>query len=133
MRLWRNSLIVFGQKTFDYMGKMSGSIVMVKLPVLPCQHVWPVSWQKRFLAKNKMALVRQPPYSADLALYDFWLFPKLKTTLKETRFLSRKDIMEKTTSELRSIPEEEFKRCFQKWQRCRKKCVHLQGEYFEED
>ena len=31
------------------------------------------------------------------------------------------------------ITEEEFKKCFQKWQRRREKCVHLQGEYFEED
>ena len=41
--------------------------------------------------------------------------------------------MEKTMAELRSIAEEEFKRCFQKWQRCWKKCVHLQGKYFEGD
>ena len=41
--------------------------------------------------------------------------------------------MKKTTAELRSIPEEEFKRCFQKGQRRWEKCVHLQGEYFEGD
>ena len=67
---------------------------------------------KGFLAKNNMVLVRQPPYSPDLAPCDFWLFPKLKTTLKGTQFQSRKDIMKKTTAELRSIPKEEFKRCF---------------------
>ena len=38
--------------------------------------------------------------------------------------------MEKMTVELRSISEE-FKRCFQKWQRHWEKCVHLQGEYFK--
>ena len=41
--------------------------------------------------------------------------------------------MEKMTAELRSIPEEEFKRCFQKWQRRWEKCVYLQEEYFERD
>ena len=40
--------------------------------------------------------------------------------------------MEKTTAELRSIPEKEFKRCFQKQQRRTEKRVYLQGEYFEE-
>ena len=50
---------------------------------------------KDFLAKNNTALVRQPPYSPDLALCDFWLFPKLKTMLKGRRFQSRKAIMEK--------------------------------------
>ena len=33
-----------------------------------------------FLAKNSMPLIRQAPYSPDLAPCDFWLFPKLKTT-----------------------------------------------------
>ena len=81
----------------------------------------------------KTALVRQHSNSSDLALCDFWLFPKLKTTIKGTRFQSRKNVMEKTTVELRSIPEEEFKRSFQEWQRCLEKCVRSQGEYFEGD
>ena len=50
---------------------------------------------KGFLAKNNTALVRQPPYSPHLAPCDFWLFPKLKTTLKGTRFQSCKNLMEK--------------------------------------
>ena len=33
----------FWSKTFDYMGGMSGSNVMVKLPVLLCPHAWPLS------------------------------------------------------------------------------------------
>ena len=41
-----------------------------------------------FLAKNSMPLVRQAPYSPDLAPCDFWLFPKLKTSLKGRRFQS---------------------------------------------
>ena len=40
--------------------------------------------------------------------------------------------MEKTTGELRSIPEEEFKSCFQKWQRRWEKCVHLKGNILKE-
>ena len=34
-----------------------------------------------FLVKNNMPLVRQAPYSPNLAPSDFWLFPKLKLTL----------------------------------------------------
>ena len=55
---------------------------------------------KGCLAKNSMALARQPPYSSDLTPCDFWLFPKLKITLEGKRFQSRKDIMKKTTLEL---------------------------------
>ena len=86
-----------------------------------------------FLAKNSMSFVRQAPYSPDLEPCDFWLFPKLKTILKEKRFQSKKDIMKKSTEELGSIPEEEFKRCFEKWQKRWEKCVYRQGEYFEGD
>ena len=39
---------------------------------------------KDFLAKNNTVLVRQPPYSLDLAPCDVCLFPKLKTTLTGT-------------------------------------------------
>ena len=38
--------------------------------------------------------VTQPPYSPDLAFCDFWLFPKLKSPLKEKRFQTIDDIQE---------------------------------------
>ena len=84
-----------------------------------------------FLVKNSMSLVRQAPYSPDLARCDFWLFLKLKTILKERYFQSREDIMKKSTEELGSIPEEEIKRCFEKYQKRWEKCVYRQREYFE--
>lgn len=36
-----------------------------------------------FLAKNEITTVRQSLYSPDLAAPDFWLFPKLLTTLRD--------------------------------------------------
>ena len=86
-----------------------------------------------FLTKNNMPLVRQAPYSPDLAPCDFWLFPRLKLTLKGRRFQSREEIIRKSTEELWSIAEKEFDRCFQKWQKRWEKCVHHQEEYFEAD
>ena len=53
-----------------------------------------------FLVRNKMPLVRQAPYSPDLAPCDFWLFAKLKLTLKGRRFQSREDIMKKSMKEV---------------------------------
>jgi hypothetical protein len=41
-----------------------------------------------FLVKHHTTQVCQPPYSPDLASCDFWLFPKLKSPLKERRFLN---------------------------------------------
>lgn len=37
--------------------------------------------------KKKSFLLDQPPYSSDLALGDFWLFPKMKYTLEAERFM----------------------------------------------
>jgi hypothetical protein len=41
---------------------------------------------RNFLAKNETTVVPQPPYSPDLAPADFFLFPKLKSTLKGRHF-----------------------------------------------
>jgi hypothetical protein len=39
-----------------------------------------------FLAKYNIPVVRQAPYSSDMAPCDYWLFPHLKIQLKGTRF-----------------------------------------------
>ena len=41
---------------------------------------------RSYLAKHQTSVVPHPPYSPDLAPADFFLFPKLKTTLKRRRF-----------------------------------------------
>jgi hypothetical protein len=58
-----------------------------------------------FLAKHSIPVVRQAPYSPDMAPCNFWLFPKLKRPLKVSRFDSHEDIMRNVTKELRSHPE----------------------------
>jgi hypothetical protein len=49
----------------------------------PC-HVAPSI--REFLAKHSIPVVPHPPYLPDLALCDFFLFPRLKSTLKGKRF-----------------------------------------------
>jgi transposase len=39
-----------------------------------------------FLTNHEATVVPQPPYSPDLAPADFFLFPKLKSSLKGRRF-----------------------------------------------
>ena len=41
---------------------------------------------RQFLARNQVCVLNHPPYSPDLALYDFSLFPTLKLKLKECFF-----------------------------------------------
>ena len=55
-----------------------------------------------FLGKHNTAQLCQSPYSPEMAPCDFWLFPKLKMSVKGTGFESRKDIVQNTTRQLTS-------------------------------
>ena len=56
-----------------------------------------------FLGKHQMTQVTQPPYSPDLALCNFWLFPKLKSPLKGKGFQTIDEIQENMTGQLMVI------------------------------
>ena len=71
---------------------------------------------QQFLAKHCTAQLQQPPYSPDLAPYDFLLFPRLKQVLKGHRFEATEDIKRNSTKKLLDIPKEEFAKCFQQRQ-----------------
>jgi len=83
-----------------------------------------------FLAKN---VVPQTHYSPDLAPADFFLFPKLKYTLKGRRFDTFDEIQTNSTKELFAIPKEAFQKVFQSWQKRWERCVASKGNYFEGD
>ena len=86
-----------------------------------------------FLAKNKITIVPQPFYSPDLAPVDFFLFPKLKSTLKGRRFDTTDEIQKNSTNELFAIPKEAFQKAFQSWQKRWERCVASEKYYFEGD
>jgi len=67
-----------------------------------------------YLTKHQKPIVPHPPYSPDLAPADFFLFPKLKTTLKGRLFQTIEEIQENATRELRAITESAFQEAFQK-------------------
>jgi len=48
--------------------------------------------QSFFLAKHNIPLIRQAPYSPNMAPCDFWLFPKLKMPLKGKRLSQEKTL-----------------------------------------
>ena len=50
---------------------------------------------REFLARNKTAIMPQPPYLQDLASADFLLFPKRKTLMKGKGFATIEEIKEK--------------------------------------
>jgi len=61
-----------------------------------------------YLAKHQTSVVPHSPYSLDLAPADFFLFPQLKTTLKECCFQTIEEIQENGIRELHAITESAF-------------------------
>jgi len=86
-----------------------------------------------YLAKHQTPVVPHPPYSPDLAPADFFLFPKLKTTLKGRRFQTIEEIQENATRELRAVTESAFQEAFQKWKKGWERCIASRWDYFEGD
>ena len=86
-----------------------------------------------FLAKHATTVLPQPPYSPDLAPADFFLFPKLKSTLKGRRFESVEAIKTNSQAHLRSIPKTAFQECFRTLKKRWQLCIQSRGEYFEGD
>ena len=86
-----------------------------------------------FLVKNSTNIIEKLPYSPDIAPADFFLFPKLKLPLRGTRFQSTEDIKEDSRRELKSSPENAFKKCFDGWIIRWHKCIISGGAYFEDD
>jgi len=86
-----------------------------------------------FLAKRATTVIPQPPYSPDLAPADFFLFPKLKSTLKGRRFESIEAIKTNLLAHLRRIPKKAFQECFRTLKKCWQWCIQSRGEYFEGD
>jgi hypothetical protein len=62
---------------------------------------------------------------------DFFLFPRLKSIMKDARFADMAAIKERVTAVPRSIPKEAFADSFQKlYERCQQRVVN-DGDYFE--
>jgi len=86
-----------------------------------------------YLAKHQTSLVPHPPYSPDLTAADFFLFLKLKTTLKGRRFQTIEENQENAIRELRAITESAFQEAFRQWKKRWERCIASTGDYFEGD
>ena len=84
-------------------------------------------------SRKSTNIIEQSPYSPDMALAHFFLFPKLKLPLRGTHFQSIEDIKENSRRELKSIPENAFKKYFDDWIVRWHKCIISRGPYFEGD
>ncbi|GFU95435.1 histone-lysine N-methyltransferase SETMAR [Trichonephila clavipes] len=75
--------------------------------------------------------IEHPPYSPDLNPPDFFLFPRLKLTLKGKRFDDIPDIQRNVTQLVNFIPKEGFLQSFRDMYSRSEWCIVIEGDYFE--
>ena len=83
-----------------------------------------------YLTKMGIKTVPQPPYSSDLAPYDFYLFPMLKEKLRSCRYETTEDMKEAVTKVIDTLTQEDFHGAFQKLLERYNKCITAGRDYF---
>ena len=76
-----------------------------------------------------MKTVLHPPYSPDLSLCDFWLFPMLRGCRYETI----EEMKEAVTKVIDPLTQEDFHGTYQKMLEWYNKCIAAGGDYFKGD
>ncbi len=84
-----------------------------------------------FIGESHIDMVPHPPYSPDLAICDFFVFPRIKSELRGHRFRNLRDMKTAVLRTLRNIPKEDIHNAFQSLPLRWMKCISAQGEYFE--
>ena len=78
-----------------------------------------------------MQIIPHPPYSPDLAILDFWVFPKLKSDLSGINFHRIQDLSKAVRSQLEAYGEKWFREGFENWKIRLQKCIDIGGGYVE--
>jgi hypothetical protein len=75
------------------------------------------------------------PYSSDLTSSDFWLFPKIKSTLMGRKFQDIEYIQKKKNCEdvIENYSTTGVPKYFHQWQHRWANCIVAEGVYFEDD
>jgi hypothetical protein len=85
------------------------------------------------MTKYKMAVIFHPPYSPDLALCDFFLFPKMKLKLKGRRFDNIEEIQTESQRVIDTLNRKGLPGSVSKMKETVGTCLHVEGNYFEGD
>ena len=84
-----------------------------------------------FLDKEKVKVIKHPPYSPDLSPCDFFLFSRLKKMLSGRRYQTKSALGSAIRQCLKQIPRADYSDAFRQWILRLEKCKSVRGEYFE--
>jgi hypothetical protein len=90
----------------------------------PGHNAWSV---KQSSANKNITVHEHPPYSPDPAPCDFYHFPKIKSVLKGTHFVSVEDVKAKTAEIRNTLTEHDLQNCSENWQHHMQLCVNSEG------
>ncbi|VVC30983.1 Hypothetical protein CINCED_3A013073 [Cinara cedri] len=76
-------------------------------------------------------LEEEPELIENIITCDFYLFPKIKSALKGTRFELMEEVKRKSAELLNDLTKTNFQHCFEQWKKRMKWCVERGGEYIE--
>jgi hypothetical protein len=80
---------------------------------------------RRLYSQNNMAVVPHPPYLT--------LFPRLNIILKGCHFDTTEVIEAELQGVMNTLTEHDSQDAFKKWQKRWVRCIHEEGDYFEDD
>ena len=83
------------------------------------------------IGESNILMVPHLPYSLDLAVCDFFVFPRLKAELRGHWFQNLRDMRTGVLRTLRAIPQQEFAAAIWSLPIRWMKCISSNGEYFE--
>jgi hypothetical protein len=63
---------------------------------------------QNFLTKHQIPQVLHSPYSPEMVLCDFFLFPRVKILLKGNRFQDSMEIKQRVMTHLLAVPKSQF-------------------------
>ena len=82
-----------------------------------------------YLTEEGIHIMPHPPYSPDLAPCDYWLNDYIKRNLTDQT--NEKSLARAVSKVVKNIPEEEFKKTFDKLLERMELCINNHGDYFE--
>jgi hypothetical protein len=84
---------------------------------------------KDWLEEHNILCIAHPPYSSDLALSDFYMFPTVKEKLERIQLADEDQFFECLQEVLRGIDLEELNTVFQAWVRRVQEVSEGNGDY----
>ncbi len=82
-----------------------------------------------YLTEESIEITPHPPYLPDLAPCDFWLNDYIKNRLTDQE--NEESLAQVVSRIVKNIPEEEFKKTFNKLLERMELCINNNGDYFE--